>query len=269
MSEAKEPLRRLPIVMTLERIEKWNGYWTNQMGDSPADEDAMEIVRAILEGAVRRPSPDARRRRIDMKTTKDILAELAACPEAVKWAGRKTHKKAWETCKRDDWLLWIAGKVDIDRKLLVMAACACARTALKFVLKGEDRPRIAIETAEAWTRGEATIDQALSAAYAARVAANAARVAANAAYAARVAANADAAAADAAARAAAAAAHAAAYAATDAAYAAAAAADAAAYAARAAAYAADAAHKNMADIVRKIIPFSVIKKAIADYEGKE
>ena len=47
MSEAKEPLRRLPIVITLERIEKWNGYWTNQMGDSPA------IVRAILEGAGR------------------------------------------------------------------------------------------------------------------------------------------------------------------------------------------------------------------------
>ena len=168
-----------------------------------------------------------------MKTTKAILAELGACPEAVEWAGRKTHKKAWKTCKRGDWLLWIAGRLGVDRKLLVLAACACARTALKFVLKGEDRPRIAIETAEAWTRGEATIDQVRSAAYASALAAYAA-YATNAPYAAS---------------------RAAAYAAN---------------AANAAADAADAvlaaARKDMAAIVRKIIPFSVIKKAIADYE---
>jgi len=176
-----------------------------------------------------------------MKTTQAILTELAACPEAVKWAGRKTHKKAWETCKRGEWLLWIAGKVDIDRKLLVLAACACARTALKYVPDGEDRPRIAIETAEAWVRGEATIDQVRSASYAAAYAACAAN-AANAAHAANAA---------------------------NAAYAA----NAASYAASLAAYAANAAHaadaaarKDMAAIVRKIIPFSVIKKAIAKYE---
>ena len=103
-----------------------------------------------------------------MKTTKAILTELGACHEAVKWAGRKTHKKAWETCKRGEWLLWIAGKVDIDRKLLVLAACACAAAR------------------------DASYDAALAAA-----------------------------------------------------------------------------RKDMAAIVRKIIPFSVIKKAIADYEGKQ
>ena len=156
-----------------------------------------------------------------MKSTKDILTKLGACTEAVKWAGRKTPKKAWETCKRGDWLLWIASKLDIDRKKLVLAACACARTALKYVPVGEDRPRIAIETAEAWTRGEATIEQVRTAAYAASAAADAAYAAARAAYAAS------------------AAAHAAAHA---------------------------AARKDIADIVRKIIPFSVICKAIADYE---
>jgi len=163
-----------------------------------------------------------------MKSTKDILTKLGACTEAVKWAGRKTPKKAWETCKRGDWLLWIASKLDIDRKKLVLAACACARTALKYVPVGEDRPRIAIETAEAWTRGEATIEQVRTAAYAASAAADAASAAAHAAYAA-----------------------------ARAAYAASAAAHAAAHAA---------ARKDIADIVRKIIPFSVICKAIADYE---
>jgi len=181
-----------------------------------------------------------------MKTTKAILTEVGACHEAVKWAGRKTHKRAWETCKRGDWLLWIAGKFDVDRKLLVLAACACAKTALKYVPNGEDRPRIAIETAEAWTRGKATIEQVRVAADAAYAAYHAAAYAAYraAAYAAYAAADA--------------AAHAAYHAAAHAAYRAAA--DAAAHAA---------AHKDMARIVRKIIPFSVIKQAIADYEGKE
>ena len=105
-----------------------------------------------------------------MKTTKAILTELGACSEAVTWAGRKTHKQAWETCKRGDWLLWIADRFDVDRKLLVLAACGCARTVLKYVPVGEDRPRIAIETAEAWTRGEAMIDQVRSAADAASAA---------------------------------------------------------------------------------------------------
>ena len=170
-----------------------------------------------------------------MKSTKDILTKLGACAEAVKWAGRKTPKKAWETCKQSDWLLWIAGKLNIDRKKLVLAACACARTALKYIPAGEDRPRIAIETAEAWTRGEATIEQVRTAAYAA----DAACAAADAAYAA-----------------AAHAAYTAAYAAAHAAY-------------TAAACAAYAAQKQMADIVRKIIPLSVIKEAIADYERRE
>jgi len=174
-----------------------------------------------------------------MKSTKDILTKLGACAEAVKWAGRKTPKKAWETCKQSDWLLWIAGKLNIDRKKLVLAACACARTALKYIPAGEDRPRIAIETAEAWTRGEATIEQVRTATHAAHAAAHAAYTA-HAAYAA--------------------------YAAAQAAYVA----DAATYAAYAAyaAHSSLAAQKQMADIVREIIPFNVIKQAIADYEGK-
>jgi hypothetical protein len=177
-----------------------------------------------------------------MKSTKDILTKLGACSEAVKWAVRKTHKRAWETCERGDWLLWIAAKLNVDRKKIVLAACACARTALKYVPAGEDRPRIAIEMAEAWTRGEATIDQARAAADAAY----AAYAAADAAYAAYAAADA-----------------------ARAAYAAARAAADAAFAADHAAYAVYAALKDVANIVRKIIPWNVIKKAIAEYEGKE
>jgi Imm-5 like putative immunity protein len=158
-----------------------------------------------------------------------------ACREAVEWARKQpSYAKAWRTCKRADWLLWLAGhlcKDEATRKTIVLAACACARTALQYVPKGDTRPLKAIETAEAWCRGEATIEQVWEArrdTYAAAAAA--------AAYAADAAAYA-AAAADAA----------------DAAAYAAAAADAAAYAADAAASARSKAYEQMAPFLRKYV----------------
>jgi hypothetical protein len=50
----------------------------------------------------------------------------------------------------------VAHKPGVDRSLVVLAACDCARTWLRHVPPGEDRPRLAIETAEAWCRGETT-----------------------------------------------------------------------------------------------------------------
>ena len=132
------------------------------------------------------------------KIWQDNLTRLRACDEAVEWAQNyKTFPAAWEACKRGDWMLWLAARSGVDRKALVLAACACARPALKYVPKGEKRPRIAIETAERWARGEATIEDlrltsAASAAYAdadaaadaSAAAADAAAAAADAAYAA-------------------------------------------------------------------------------------
>ena len=79
-----------------------------------------------------------------------------------------------------------------DRRLGVWGACQVAREALSYVFVGEDRPRIAIETTEAWVVGRASIEQvrqsaaaanaaAVSAAYATSAAAWAAAAAANAA----------------------------------------------------------------------------------------
>jgi hypothetical protein len=95
-----------------------------------------------------------------------LLRKLKACEEARVWAKGKTLAEAWATCERADWMLWLLAKT-ADRKLVVRLACMCARTALKNVPKGEDRPLKAIEVAEAWTRGEATIEQVRTAAAAA------------------------------------------------------------------------------------------------------
>jgi hypothetical protein len=105
-----------------------------------------------------------------------LLRELRACSEAVKWAKGKSLSEVWEQCERGDWLLWLCGRMaDKEgwptRKEVVLAACACAEPALKYVKAGEDRPRIAIETARKWVRGEATLEEVRTAAYAAAYAA--------------------------------------------------------------------------------------------------
>ena len=106
------------------------------------------------------------------------LEKMGACPDAVKWAkGYKTFRNAWRYCKCGDWMLWYLGRKDADRKRLVSAACGCARLALKHVPEDEERSLKAIETAEAWTRGEATLDEVRAAAWAARAASEAARAA--------------------------------------------------------------------------------------------
>ena len=122
----------------------------------------------------------------------NLLHELDACSSAVEWAHGKSLHVVWNTCNHGDWLLWLAGKMADKkgwptRKQLVLAACACAELALKYVPKSEERPKQAIQIARAWARGKATIEEvrkAASAAYAASAACSAAYAAyaASAAY---------------------------------------------------------------------------------------
>jgi len=88
----------------------------------------------------------------------DKLQELKACSDAVEWVETQPDAEtAWAKCRRGDWMLWLAGMASgkpesRSRKKLVLCACEVARQALKYVPAGEDRPRIAIETAESWAR---------------------------------------------------------------------------------------------------------------------
>ena len=93
-----------------------------------------------------------------------LLVELNACSEAQEWASGKSLAAVWKTCKRGDWLLWLCGKMADKpnwptRKEVVLAACDCAKLALKYVPKGEERPRKCLETVRAWAAGNATIDE--------------------------------------------------------------------------------------------------------------
>jgi len=204
-----------------------------------------------------------------MKHWSDKLT-YSPCAEALTWLKTQPDAQtAWNKSERGDWMLYHAGKLAGEpgsdaRHPLVLAACECARLVLPHVKAGENRPLIAIETAERWARGEANapslqeVRQAADAADAAYAYASAYAFAYASAYAAYAAsAYAASASADAAADAADAA-YAAAYAADAAAAAAAAAAYAAAAAAAAGAAAAYAARAKTlaicADIVRKHYP---------------
>jgi len=118
----------------------------------------------------------------------DVLVKLNACGDAIGYARSKPDaESAWRDCERGDWLLWIAASLGVDRNAVVLAVCDCVEMASFPWPEGDDRPRRAIETARAWIRGEASIDEVRAAANAA----NAANAAANAAaYAAGRAANA-------------------------------------------------------------------------------
>jgi hypothetical protein len=93
------------------------------------------------------------------------LKSLEACPSAIKFASAYSSlSDAYAACTRPDWLFWLAGHTGVSRRDIVLAACACARTALPFATGPE--ALFAIETAEAWCRGEATAEQVRTAAIA-------------------------------------------------------------------------------------------------------
>ena len=117
---------------------------------------------------------------IDNAKLVEILASRRACEPALKWLKKRNSDEMWEQCNRPDWLLWWAAPY-VAHTELVLVACQCARLALPHVAAGELRPLRAIETAEAWTRGETTLEDVIIAASAAADAASAAADAANAA----------------------------------------------------------------------------------------
>ena len=118
---------------------------------------------------------------------RDPLIASGVDPEALDWLGDLTFADAWHVCERGDWLLWWAARCPAFtaggalHHEMVLASCEIARTALVYVMAGEGRPLAAIETAEAWTRGDTTIEQAQTAAWAAHLAADAADASAEAA----------------------------------------------------------------------------------------
>ena len=91
--------------------------------------------------------------------------ELEQWGEFFSWSKRfgADWRRALAECEDRGWLSLLCGALYAGRHLkhevLVVTACACARSVLHLVPAGEDRPRLALEAAERWTRGEATVEE--------------------------------------------------------------------------------------------------------------
>jgi hypothetical protein len=86
------------------------------------------------------------------KTFTEALVRIGACGEALEYvkATKGTPPQLWAKCKRQDWLLWLAGHAGLtDAKPIVRAAIDIARSVLVHVPAGEARPEAAIAAAEA------------------------------------------------------------------------------------------------------------------------
>ena len=116
-----------------------------------------------------------------------------ACHESRVWLATVADlalAPAYYACPDGRWLLWLAARAGVDRRRIVLAACACAELALVHVPAGEDRPRRCIEVTRAWCRGEASLEEVRAARMEARAATADAAYATVAAYAAYAAATA-------------------------------------------------------------------------------
>ena len=115
-----------------------------------------------------------------------MLERVGACREARRWAAQfATLDEAWDACTDPGWMLWLADRTRFPQEAAVRMAVAFARRVLPFATGDAAEPaRIAIETAERWLRGEATVEECRAASYAARAAGDAAWAAVSAAWAA-------------------------------------------------------------------------------------
>ena len=100
----------------------------------------------------------------------DRIAALGACAEALRGLRAARHPDlatAWAACRRPDWLLWLAGRCaaygSTEHRAVVTAAAGCVAGVLDIVPAGDERPRAAVETAQAWAQGGASIHDCVNA----------------------------------------------------------------------------------------------------------
>jgi hypothetical protein len=118
-------------------------------------------------------------------TVNELIEQFSPCPQGEKFLREQgTLEAAWDTCARADWMLWLDARLDLlTPRQRAEFACRCVRETpagegTVWGLLTDDRSRRAVETAEAFMRGEATEEELREAAKAAKAAERAAGAAA-------------------------------------------------------------------------------------------
>lgn len=78
------------------------------------------------------------------------ITDLPSVRKFSEWCGDRSFPEVWAECPDPMSLFRVAVGSGVEKKYLVKAACAVAKTALKFISEGEDRPRLCIEAIEDW-----------------------------------------------------------------------------------------------------------------------
>jgi hypothetical protein len=123
------------------------------------------LVSWLIQSRLRRRRVTSRPLRLTRKAMLRLIWRGDDDPEIAAWiaATRGEPADLWKSCQRGDWMLSIADLAGVDRAKVVRTACLCAREAFRFLDPSETRPRYAIEVAEAWARGEASLAEVMSA----------------------------------------------------------------------------------------------------------
>ena len=86
---------------------------------------------------------------------KQLLINLKACNEAIKWAGDKSWEEIYNTCHRGDWFLWLHQRTNNeDLRVRTLAKGHCVNTVRH--LMQDERSLKAVDTAIAFGEGRAT-----------------------------------------------------------------------------------------------------------------
>lgn len=89
---------------------------------------------------------------------KTDIKKYDPCKKAVKWFNtQESNEKAWKTCHRGDWMLWIANRLCVDEKKLTLAADLCANTVRHLMY--DERSTNAVDSSIAYGRGEISKDE--------------------------------------------------------------------------------------------------------------
>lgn len=89
------------------------------------------------------------------------------CAEAMEYRKQfVTFQEAWESCPRGDWMLWIAFKVEVDKRTLFLAKGLCAATVRH--LMQDQKSKDAVLTVIRYGRGKATEEELTAATKVAR-----------------------------------------------------------------------------------------------------
>lgn len=88
----------------------------------------------------------------------DLFGRMPTGDEAREWGRRHSDDlgEAWLECPRGDWLLWLAGILEVGVRPVTLAALDCANFALSLLAADEDEERLAavLVLANRWLEGE-------------------------------------------------------------------------------------------------------------------